>query len=1113
MSGHDTPSETDGTSADETTDDRFSGSPIDRRAFVRLSTATAAALSFPANAMAAVSSGTMDTEYEYVINHTPDDYAAPTLIEFSSAAGLDALSSIAPDARTTTTPKPAAFAQLTTSQSQQVANLPTAENVSFSPGSNPFWRLDYYPLGVFPEPLRAVDFISYEQMKDGIRHLEGEHPNRMNVEEIGKSPGHYNNATARDDPKGMFIAEVTNDVNDEQSFREKEKVFYSLSLHGLERAGAEAGARIIENTLRGDDKAGEIPSLLDDIVLVFGFTNPDGWVARNPQYDSGHQTGGPGASHPRIPAAPLYERGNAEIYDTNRQYPTVGYITPAHYPGEPSNPANRSKDRVPDALAIVEHFRGYENLNYGADLHGGPVFNEFVLGLISQDQYDTREMHEVYEMCRVIDDVLEEELAVWATAGDAKLDVLGETETPTFIGPLPEEAFDYATIYDTIDYTVSGAMLDWMSHPENLGGLGMTTLDFEMSFSHLTGGNVYNPELLDMEVRGYRTAIRTITKFAVENSDTPTTADQFSATTKTHFDSRSDPERAAYVTTGEVGTGDDALRRHSGALDFGGTNYTESSTEGAVSGLSTTTATKNVSADLHSFEVHTHSQQGFFDLALVSPSGEVVRSHDAVTDERTGGKCCGHPEWVVSDPEPGEWVVEITNVREDSEGYVVYFGTLASSGTNPDPVSTVGYDQNDYDVTPFQFFEDYADSIADDGVLEPVTVAEVANGALANYDHAIINHDYGVNADVDYIGGPVPGYTAADHPTAGYDTAGYVVALDAFVNDGGNLVLTDMGVTLLESMDNELVGANRFEKADFSTDTFEVAQYTEKNLDHPLLTDVRPIQDQLWKVAPLGYDVSGDAPMRLVDEGAFTGASAEAGDDLGNGIPSVAARTNGFVSTGSLTRTADDGTGIHVVSSLVPPATQKNLHPFGLLDYTPTYMGYLVLTSALGFQQVRRTADDPGGETYGAGPAFAVDATAPEAPGQTFTAGGTRTDDGSVFTGGQTNQVEITVTSLSHDATITDTTPNGWTVKEGVGDVTGVSGSTVELGTASTGEVESGKVTRTYFVEAPTGVAETDRDTFGPATATALDPSDLENATAQVAGTDTNTVLGASTNV
>ena len=129
-----------------------------------------------------------------------------------------------------------------------------------------------------------------------------------------------------------------------------------------------------------------------------------------------------------------------------------------------------------------------------------------------------------------------------------------------------------------------------------------------------------------------------------------------------------------------------------------------------------------------------------------------------------------------------------------------------------------------------------------------------------------------------------------------------------------------------------------------------------------------------------------------------------------------------------------------------------------------------------------------------------------------FFVDGTREDDGSVFTGGQANQVDITVSSLSHDAKLTDSVPEGWTVKASVGDVTRVSGNTVELGTVSTGEIEDGEVTRTYFVEAPSGVSETGRDTFGPAVASALDPSGLENADAQVAGTDTNTVLGPSTN-
>ena len=107
-----------------------------------------------------------------------------------------------------------------------------------------------------------------------------------------------------------------------------------------------------------------------------GFTNPDGWAVRNPQYDSGWQTGGPGGFGPRAPAAPLYERGNAEVYDTNRQYPVVGYIDPTHFPAAPANYGGDEptfvSEKVPDAKAFVDFFQKYENLNTGPPWRSAP---------------------------------------------------------------------------------------------------------------------------------------------------------------------------------------------------------------------------------------------------------------------------------------------------------------------------------------------------------------------------------------------------------------------------------------------------------------------------------------------------------------------------------------------------------------------------------------------------------------------------------------------------------------------------------------------------------------------------------------------------------------------
>ncbi|WP_266074811.1 M14 family zinc carboxypeptidase [Haladaptatus caseinilyticus] len=489
----------------------FDSTGITRRDFARLATATTGALALPGAAEAKLTSGKMTARYQYTVNHTEDKYAVATLIEFTSDAGFGDLDTLDVEYRRTTNPKPAAHAHLTTAEVGDVLDIPAAERLSHSPGSNPFWRLGEYPLGVFPEPKESTGFIDYEQMVDGLEHLESQHPDRLKFYSIGESPGHYNYVTGEDDPKDIHVAELTNNVNDAASFEGKEKVMFSLSLHGLERAGAEAGSRFIEDVLSGEDS--DIADLLDDLVIVFVYSNADGWVAKHPQYESGWQLLGPEGG---APVVPFYERGNDGVYDTNRQAPSVGFINPGHYPGEPlganltddepgidSDVPDYAAERVPDQMAIIEHFREYENLNYGADLHGALTSSKFVLGLISQDQFDHGQLHELYQFNRTIDETLEPALSKWNTLADAQQRLTGELN-PKALGfeTLPEQAFDYAGIWDTIHYTVSGGVLDWMSHPEELGGLGMTTMDFEMAYSHMIGSNVYDPELVDMQVLG-----------------------------------------------------------------------------------------------------------------------------------------------------------------------------------------------------------------------------------------------------------------------------------------------------------------------------------------------------------------------------------------------------------------------------------------------------------------------------------------------------------------------------------------------------------------------------------------------------------------------------------
>jgi hypothetical protein len=289
----------------------------------------------------------------------------------------------------------------------------------------------------------------------------------------------------------------------------------------------------------------------------------------------------------------------------------------------------------------------------------------------------------------------------------------------------------------------------------------------------------------------------------------------------------------------------------------------------------------------------------------------------------------------------------------------------------------------------------------------------------------------------------------------------YLSALDAFVDGDGNRLLTDTSVNPLHGMDNDLVWASQFADGDFTVAMQDVARYTERDLSHPLLTDVRPIQNQLCKVAPLGYAVTGGAPNHLVSEAAFTAGPA---------VSSVAGRTGGAVATGSLTHVPDDGTGIHVVGSLLPPASQADLHPFGLLDYTVSYLGYLVFTSALGFQQVRVVAGDE--MELGADNDFDIGAGA---VGDTLTASGTRSDGGTVDRTGGTNHVEVTLDSVSADgpATVVDGFDPAWSVAS-MGDAVAVN----EANGTITFEGVTASDTVEYFLEAPSSPGQF---TFGPA--------------------------------
>ncbi|WP_252700933.1 M14 family metallopeptidase [Natronosalvus vescus] len=1017
----------------------FDDVPITRRDFVRLSAAAGGVLALPGNATADLEDGTLTAEYEYVVNHTPGDYPIPTVVRFEDESGLDDLFDLDLDLELDDDwileDPPAAYAQLTTTAVEEVLEIPTAEELSYTPGSNPFWRLGHYPLGVFPAPHRAVDFIDYEQMISGMEYLESEHADRVNFYaladaenphdvEFGTSPGHHNQLTDRHDPKDLHVAEITNDIDEIrgiEAFENRQKVMFEASIHGLERAGPEACYRFIERILTGREQ--EFERLLDDCVLIILSCNPDGWVARDPQYDSGWQTGGPDATHPRVPAAPLHERGNAEVYDTNRQYPTVGWIDPSHHPGEPDEERWATEnphdiiDKVPDAMGVVEHFRGYENLTHGADLHAMFWNSDFILGLINQIEYTQDEFHDLYEMNRTLEANLEEAMDDWETLAEVQEEATGNFNPDVLMPVLPETAYDYSTIWDTIGYTITGGLIGFMGASEDRGGLDVTTMAFEMAYSHMIGGNVYNPELADKWVTGYIAAMKTMTDYALRDVDSEVVTRDGEGT------------EIAYVTTDELTrSSDDLSFLQDGDTDSGGTELASTEHELIVDAESTETLSFDVADDLHTLTVHAHAPHGLVDVVLQDPHGNEIRSYRPSTFNGDGHHHI--PPMVVKEPIGGEWSLEVESLMTDQSTELhAHVGTLQSTAEHPDPREALGFEQEEYEVTPLAFFDDLE---SENELLTTValTPAEVAEAGV-DADHLVVAHD-----------------------DRGDDPANYVAAIDDYVESGGNLVLTDTGLHLLAAMET----APDVETDDVVDDTFGVSHLEEKADDHPLLTDTRPIQRMTWKVAPLGYPYADDAPMTLVDAEAFETSGG-----------TVAGTTDGLVSCGSIFTDTEGWRGIHAIGGLLPPASQQELHPFGLKNYVLSYFGFTVLVNAFGMEQ-RRFVDGEVVRTIG-----------DHDQGSTFAVEGERNDSGSIFTGGQTNRTELDV-QATEPVIVRDTVPENWTVDEAFGDAEATAaadggGTHVYFGLEETQSVYEDL---THFAEAPDDLLETGEYTFGP---------------------------------
>ena len=253
-------------------------------------------------------------------------------------------------------------------------------------------------------------------------------------------------------------------------------------------------------------------------------------------------------------------------------------------------------------------------------------------------------------------------------------------------------------------------------------------------------------------------------------------------------------------------------------------------------------------------------------------------------------------------------------------------------GTGADVVG--GEVQTPYDVSRLDYFPVLKKAFG--ATIDKVTAASVAAGRdLSSYDTLVVT-----DMELPH-GGPKP------------DRARYVAALDAFATEGGQLLLTDRALGLLDDLG--VVGEQTLTVD--RTDAGHV-DFVAPLGDHPYEEGLVGAPSQTYYEVMLGYP----SRVRAPNYGITRTAWEEAG---GTTVATVGPQDGDSPNTalGHL----DRGKGrITVFGAILPQAIEsledvETPHPHGLASYAVTITGGQVLDNVLAFRGSARTSPRPGG--------------------------------------------------------------------------------------------------------------------------------------------------------
>lgn len=728
---------------------------------------------------------------------------------------------------------------------------------------------------------------------------------------------------------------------------EREHFVFSLSIHGIERAGVEGGVRAVEDLVtwaatNPDSPLSELDATrsvgvgdaLRRSVVYFLLPNPDGWK----RGDTTQQN-------------LFYQRYNGNGIDLNRDWPAQGFTFRPYTPL--SEPESRS---FANALLAIKERTADGAFTGGNDLHGQLIDRSFSFTLIggATRPFDKNE-RAVDIMQRIWAD--QESRLSWSALikpNDAPDNcVFGETEP----GCDPRVYADqFGTIWDTLNYTVTGDLGSWIDSPLGLDGLG---LDNEMSLSHVVNcgiGKCFVPESEQLHIDGNKGLIYAQLNLQLRESD-PIFRQ---------------PGRVAFVRNPERVRSDGAPPP---AGDQPPALPPQDDIEGTITGPAQSTFEFDVLG----------SDDGVFNggLTVTATYQNAQGIQDGLTsviverqNPREGTTGEGGYEPVNADYNQSFIYAQAgasVNVNAPLPGHYRVRLDDGVTGSAPPGPSSIGITfteeqawpdpgQLPYDVANTDFYDDLAEHALEGYGFTPVTVDEILQGSVAldDFDSLLMSDVVAPGLDQ---GSP--------------ELADYTAEVSRFVAAGGNLVLTDQAMTALEALpapdgDGALLpdGAVRESRVYAGHVGFEDAAgeptYAQfdlaKEINRPGAAEGPNRRKQTAEPVPTGHAIQtpddADAfehPNWVIDPAAWEQAGGVAvGSTTGGGVDETTdelqvddAGDPVQITGVSLGELAVGEGVVRVLGSLLPQPTAAFDHPFGLAAHGVTFSGYQLLDNAV----------------------------------------------------------------------------------------------------------------------------------------------------------------------